>query len=81
MLDVIALQIWPDVVAARCKLPKQIPSPTLIIAENGIVNDAVQGSDPVTEQSEVLEGEMNSSQSGPEIQNDKIRPSPPRGAG
>lgn len=38
VLDALALQIWPDAVAARRKAPQQTASPPLIISEDGIVS-------------------------------------------
>jgi hypothetical protein len=76
VLDVIALQIWPEVVAAKCKPVKQNPSPTLILAKVGALSGIHPGSAIETEQSSTMDGQVNGSQSGPEIQIEQIRPSP-----
>lgn len=68
MLDVIALQIWLEVVVARCKLVKQSPSPTLILAQDGVVSGIHPSSAFETEQASSMDGEVNVSQSSLEIQ-------------
>lgn len=77
--DAIALQILPEVIAARRKSVELPPPPVLIISENGIVhseiNDAaVSATAPV--QSNVLEGMMSGPVSSPEVQTEQIQPSP-----
>lgn len=68
--DVIALQIWPEVVAARCKPVAKSASPVLILAEDGVVKESV-----------LADGVGDGPSSGLAIQTEQIRPSPVVGMG
>lgn len=73
VLDVIALQLLPQVVEARQKIALSAPPPTLILGEDGVIS-GTQSKDGIT----------NITQPGPrnfEFQTQQIRPSPPRTRG